>query len=71
MLGADSENIYYSINSEIYGYDIGSAESFKIAEGCDFYKAIYKTNNGYYIIGAEKNETTNTYDDKIMSISGE
>lgn len=71
LLGADSENIYYSVNSEIYGYDTGSAESFKIAEGCDFYKAIYKTNNGYYIIGAEKNETTNTYDDKIMSISGE
>ena len=68
LLGADIKSIYYSINSEVFRYNTESAESFKITEGYDFYKAIYKTNNGYYIIGAEKNDTTNTYNDKIISI---
>ena len=70
LLGADKDNIYYAVDADVYKYD-ESGTSTKIADGCDFYKAVYKTDNGFYIIGSVKNNSDNTYDDKVISVSGE
>lgn len=68
LLSADKQYIYYIKDTELYKIDSNGKED-KITDECDFYKAIYKTENGFYIVG---NITDGeNYKEKILIISGE